>query len=151
MTRIERFAARALQGLLAARTGLDAASDVVAGEVATAWSYADAMETEAKRRELVAFAHERPADLPVTVTADHAFATALTEGSAAAARAGHEFTSRDRRVIGEVLDAYGIAGAAGAPFSGRCELTHRFCEVRRFTFPARQSCAPEPCARASSE
>ena len=131
MTRHERFAAAALQGLLAARTNLDATC-----EAHTAWDYADAMEAEAKRRDLVAFAAERPADLPVTVTASHAFAAALTDGYAAACRAGCEFTNRDRRIITEVIDAYGTAEVAGPPFFGRCQLTHRFCEVARFLFPA---------------
>ena len=131
MTRHERFAAAALQGLLAARTNLDS---IV--ETRTAWDYADAMEAEAKRRDLVAFADERPADLPVTVTAAHVFAAALTDGYEAACRAGGEFTNRDRRIITEVLDAYGTAEAAGPPFFGRCQLTHRFCDVAQFLFPA---------------
>ena len=132
MTRHETFAAAGLQGLIAARTNLD-----IAGEIETAWRYADGMEAEAKRRDLVAFADERPADLPVTVTASHAFAAALTDGYEAACRAGCEFTNRDRRIITEVLDAYGTAEAAGPPFFGRCELTHRFCDVAQFLFPAR--------------
>ena len=136
MTRHETFAAAALQGLLAARTNLD-----IAAEIETAWRYADGMEAEAKRRDLVAFADERPADLPVTVTAAHAFAAALTDGYEAACRAGCEFTNRDRRIITGVLDAYGTAEAAGPPFFGRCQLTHRFCDVSHFLFAARNGVA----------
>ena len=141
MTRHERFAASALQGLLAARTNLNAA-----GEAHIAWDYADAMEAEAKRRDLIAFADERPADMAVTITACYGFATALTEGYEAATDAGHEFTNRDRRVLGEVLNAYGTASGAGAPFHGRCTLTHRFCEVALFTFPARLPREVDQCS-----
>ena len=136
MTRHEKFAAAALQGLLAARTNLDSAV-----ETRTAWDYADGMEAEAKRRDLVAFADERPADLPITVTAAHEFAAALTEGMAAATGAGCEFTNRDRRIVTEVLDAYGTAEVAGPPFFGRCQLTHRFCDVSHFLFAARNGVA----------
>jgi hypothetical protein len=79
---------------------------------------------------------DRPADLPVTITASYVFALALTEGYEAATAAGHEFTNRDRRVIREVLEAYGTAVGAGERCSGRCKLTQRWCEVAQFSFPA---------------
>ena len=131
MTRHERFAARALQGLLAARTNLD-----IKGEIGLAWRYAERMEAEAKRRELSMLAAERPVDLPVTITASYVFALALTEGYEAATAAGLEFTNRERRVIREVLAAYGTAASAGELFYGRCELAQRWCEVAQFSFPA---------------
>ena len=128
VTRPETFAARALQGLIAARTNLD-----IEGEIAVAWRYADGMEAEARSREAAAAPGEGE---PITLTADVDFALALAEGLTAAAAAGYHFSNRERRIIGEVRDAYGAAGDIGAPFSGRCELTHRFCEVCRCTFPA---------------
>lgn len=133
MTRFERFAASSLQGLLAARTNLD-----IKAEVGLAWRYAERMEVEAKRRELIGIADERPDDLPVTITASYVFALALTEGYEVATGAGLEFTNRERRVLREVLEAYGTADGAGELFYGRCALTHRFCEVALFTFPARE-------------
>ena len=136
MTRHETFAAGALQGLIAARTNLD-----IAGEIETAWRYADGMEAEARRREAAAEDVCPGAAQPITLTADVDFALALAEGLTAAAAAGYHFSNRERRIIGEVRDAYGSASEIGAPVSGRCELTHRFCEVCRFTFPARQPCA----------
>ena len=137
MTRHETFAASALQGLIAARTNLD-----VAGEVDMAWRYADCMETAARRREAADGCPDEGA--PITLTANVDFALALAECLTAAAAAGYQFTNRERRIIGEVCDAYGLAGDISAPFSGRCELTHRFCEVCRSTFPDRESCAREP-------
>ena len=132
MTRLERFAAKALQGLLAARTNLD-----IKSAVGLAWRYAERMETEARRRELIGIADERPDDMPVTITASYVFALALTEGYEAATGAGFEFTNRERRVVREVLEAYGTADGSGELFFGRCALTHRYCEVALFTFPAR--------------
>jgi hypothetical protein len=134
VTRHERFAASALRGLLAARTNLD-----IKGEIGLAWRYAERMEAEAKRRELFVLAAERPTDLPVTITASYVFALALTEGYEAALDAGFEFTNRERRLIREVIEAYGTAAGAGELFYGRCELTQRWCEVTQFSFPA-----PEP-------
>ena len=128
MTRHETFAADALQGLIAARTNLD-----IAGEIETAWRYADGMEAEARRREADA------ADQSITLAADAGFSVALTEGLPAAAGGGFHFSNRERRIIGEVRDAYGLASGAGEPFAGRCELTHRFCDVRRYTFPVREA------------
>ena len=133
MTRYERFAASALQGLIAARTNLD-----LKAEIGLAWRYAERMEAEARRRELIGLADERPDDLPVTITASYVFALALTEGYAAAIGAGLGFTNRERRVVREVLEAYGTADGAGELFYGRCALTHRYCEVTLFTFPARE-------------
>ena len=145
MTRHEKFAASALQGLIAARTNLD-----VEGEIEMAWRYADGMEAEARRRE--AADGVAPAEgEPITLTADVDFALALAEGLTAAATAGYHFSNRERRIIGEVRDAYGTASDIGAPFAGRCELTHRFCEVRRFTFPAREPRARETGARTPQE
>ena len=134
MTRIESFAANALRGLLSARTNLD-----IKGEIAMSWRYAERMEAEARRRDVTALASERPADMPVTITASYVFALALTEGYEAAVNAGLEFTNRERRLIREVLEAYGAAEGAGALFFGRCELTQRFCEVAHFAFPPKQS------------
>ena len=139
MTRLETFAASALQGLMAARTNLD-----IAGEIDMAWRYAEGMEAEARRREAGADVAPDDEDQSIKLTADVDFALALAEGLTAAAAAGYHFSNRERRIIGEVLDAYGTASDVGAPFSGRCELTHRFCEVCRFTFPARESGAREP-------
>ena len=130
MTRLERFAAAALQGIIAARPNLDDAE-----EVDTAWRYADRMEAVANLRD--ALAHEHPEDLPVTVTAKAIFHLPLMEGIAIAAENGCNFTNRDRRIVGEVLDAYGRASESGEPFFGRCELTHDFTDVARFTFPPR--------------
>ena len=138
MTRHESFAAAALQGLLAARTNLD-----IKGEIGLAWRYAERMEAEAGRRELIELADERPDDLPVTITASYVFALALTEGYEAAIGAGLEFTNRERRVLREVLAAYGTADGAGELFYGRCALTHRCCEVALFTFPARERAGRE--------
>ena len=142
LTRHETFAARALQGLIAARTNLD-----IAGEIETAWRYADGMEAEARRREGAEDVSAGEGRL-ITLTADVDFALALAEGLPAAARAGCHFSNRERRIIGEVREAYGSASDVGAPFSGRCELTHKFCEVCRFTFPAREPRAQEaaPCS-----
>ena len=51
-----------------------------------------------------------------------------------------EAARRDRRLIGEVLDAYGRAtDAGGKPFFGRCELSHTFAEVCRFAFQPKQA------------
>ena len=122
MTRHESFAADALQGLIAARTNLD-----IAGEID--------MEAEARRRE--AGGAECREGRPITLTADVDFALALAEGLTAAGAVGYHFANRERRIIGEVRDAYGAATGTGEPFSGRCELTHRFCEVARYTFPPR--------------
>ena len=130
MTRIESFAATALRGLLAARTNLD-----VKGEIGLAWRYAERMEAEARRRELIVLAGERPADIPVTITASYVFALALTEGYEAAIAAGFEFTNRERRVIREVLEVYGTAEGGNELHFGRCELTQRLCEVAQFSFP----------------
>ena len=129
MTRHESFAATALAGLIAARTNFD-----IAGEIETAWRYADGMEAEAARRGKLAGAD----DCEVTITATAYFNYALVEGIEAATGQGIEYTNRERRVIGEVLDAYGHACAAGNSFEGRCELTHRFTEVCRFAFPPKQ-------------
>ena len=131
MTRHERFAASALRGLLAARTNLD-----IKSEIGLAWRYAERMEAEAKRRELIVLAAERPTDLPVTISASYVFALALTEGYETAIAAGLEFTNRERRLLREVLAAYGPAASAGELFYGRCELTQRWCEVTQFSFPA---------------
>ena len=68
----------------------------------------------------------------MTITADYAFALALAEGSEAATGAGHEFTNRDRRVIGEVLDAY---GGAGAPFYGALHADAPVLRGRTVYFP----------------
>ena len=132
MTRHERFAACALQGLIAARTNLD-----LKAEIGLAWRYAERMEAEAKRHELIGITDQRPHDMPVMITASYVFALALTEGYEAAVGAGFEFTNRERRIVREVLEAYGTADGAGELFYGRCALTHRFCEVALFTFPAR--------------
>ena len=137
MTRQERFAAGALQGLIAARTNLD-----IKGEIGLAWRYAERMEAEARRRELIGLADERPEDLPMTITASYVFALALTEGYEAATAAGFEFTNRERRVLREILEAYGTADGAGELFYGRCALTHRYCEVALFRFPARGGPGP---------
>jgi len=56
----------------------------------------------------------------------------------AATGQGIEYSNRERRLIGEVLDAYGRARDAGNSFHDRCELTHRFTEVCRFTFLPKQ-------------
>ena len=134
MTRHETFADGALQGLIGARTNLD-----IAGEIEMAWRYADGMEAAARRREAGA-EDVCPGDAqPITLTADVDFAPALAEGLTAAAAAGYHFSNRERRIIGEVRDAYGSASDIGAPFSGRCELTHKFGEVCRYTFPVREA------------
>ena len=59
----------------------------------------------------------------VTITANAYFSYALLEGLEAATEQGIEYSNRERRLIGEVLDAYGRATAAGNSFQGRCELT----------------------------
>jgi hypothetical protein len=96
------------------------------------------MEAEAGRRDLVVLAAERPTDIPVTITASYVFALALTEGYEAATCAGIEFTNRERRLIREVLEAYGTAEGASELHYGRCELTHRLCEVAQFSFPPKE-------------
>jgi len=116
MTRHESYAASALAGLLAARTNLD-----IEGEIEAAWRYADGMEAEAARR----------------AKQDVADKSAL-EGLEAATEQGIEYSNRERRLIGEVLDAYGRATDVGNSFQGRCELTHTLTEVCRFTFLPRQ-------------
>ena len=130
MTRHENFAAAALQGLIAARTNLD-----VDQEVETAWRYADEMEAGARQRDLEA--GERAEAQPVVVTARAAFHQAFMAGITNAAESGCEYPNRDRRIIGEVLGAYGRASGAGEPYYGRCELTHEFTDVSRYTFPPR--------------
>ena len=79
-----------------------------------------------------------PYDCKVTIQAKADFSYALVEGIEAAREQGLEYTNRDRRLIGEVLDAYGRAKDAGNPFFGRCELSHTFAEVCRFTFQPKQ-------------
>ena len=133
MTRHESYAASALQGLIAARTNFD-----IEGEIETAWRYADGMEAEAARRAKLEMADQLPYDCAVTITARADFSTALIDGCQAAVDQGIEYSNRERRLIGEVLDAYGCATDAGNSFQGRCELTHTFDEVCRFTFQPRQ-------------
>ena len=78
-----------------------------------------------------------PGDLD---TASYPARYALAEGIEAAREQGIEYSNRDRRLIGEVLDAYGRAtDAGGKPFFGRCELSHTFAEVCRFTFQPKQA------------
>ncbi|MDD9989030.1 MAG: hypothetical protein OXQ31_22355 [Spirochaetaceae bacterium] len=129
MTRHESYAASALAGLLAARTNLD-----IEGEIEAAWRYADGMEAAAARRAKQDVADQLPYDCEVTITAAAHLSYALLEGLEAATEQGIEYTNRERRLIGEVLDAYGRARDAGNSFQGRCELTHTFDEVCRFTF-----------------
>lgn len=133
MTRHESYAASALAGLLAARTNLD-----IEGEVEAAWRYADGMEAEAARRAKLAMADELPYDCEVRITANAYFSYALMEGLEAATEQGIEYSNRERRLIGEVLDAYGRGRDVGNSFQGRCELTHTCTEVCRFTFLPRQ-------------
>ena len=91
----------------------------------------------AKRRDWVQLADERPEDMPVTLTAKTIFHLPFTEGISIALENGCDYSNRERRIIGEVLDAYSRATGAGLPFFGRCELTHVFTDVARFTFPPR--------------
>ena len=134
MTRHENFAATALQGLIAARTNFD-----LEQEIEAAWRYADGMEAEAARRAKLARADQLPHDCEVTIQAKADFSYALVEGIAAAGDQGSDYSNRERRLIGEVCDAYGRAQDAGNPFFGRCELTHTFAEVCRFTFQPKQA------------
>ena len=133
-TRHETFAASALQGLIAARTNFD-----IQEEVETAWRYADGMEAEAARRDKLAMADQLPHDCEVTIQAKADFSYALVEGIEAAREQGLDYVNRDRRLIAEVLAAYGRAQDAGNPFFGRCELSHTFAEVCRFTFQPKQA------------
>ena len=137
MERPETFAASALQGIIAARTDFD-----IAGEIELAWRYADGMEAEAARRGKLALADQLPYDCEVTITAKADYSYALVEGIEAATEQGIEYSNRDRRLIGEVLEAYGRAEDAGNSFSGRCELSHTFGEVCRFTFTPKQDDEP---------
>ena len=137
MERHEKFAAAALQGLIAARTNFD-----IEGEIETAWRYADGMEAEAARRGKLAMAADLPYDCEVTIQAKADYSYALIEGIETAAEQGIEYSNRDRRLIGEVLEAYGRAKDAGNSFSGRCELSHTFTEVCRFTFTPKQEAEP---------
>ena len=137
MERHETFAASALQGIIAARTDFD-----IEGEIELAWRYADGMEREAARRGKLAMADQLPYDCEVTITATADYSYALIEGLEAAAEQGIAYSNRDRRLIGEVLDAYGRAKDAGNSFSGRCELSHTFTEVCRFTFTPKQDDEP---------
>ena len=130
MTRIERFASTVLQGFIAASTNLDYVE-----EVETAWRYADQLEAVAKQRDILKLANEPPEDMPVTITAKAIFHLPFMEGITIAAENGCDFSNRDRRIVGEILDAYGCATEGGAPFFGRCELTHTFADVCRYTFP----------------
>ena len=135
MTRHETYAVTALQGLIAARTNFD-----IREEVETAWRYADGMEAEAARRAQLARADQLPHDCKVTIQAKADYRYALVEGIEAAREQGIEYTNRDRRLIGEVLTAYGRAsGAVEKPFFGRCELSLTFAEVCRFTFQPKQA------------
>ena len=86
--------------------------------------------------ELVA--DQLPHHCEVTIQAKADFSYALVEGIEAAGEQGIEYPNRDRRLIGEVLDAYGRAKDAGNPGFGRCELSHTFAEVCRFTFQPKQ-------------
>ena len=87
--------------------------------------------------------NDRVLDCAIEVVADHPgagslqadFRYAFVEGIEAAREQGIEYSNRDRRLIGEVLAAYGRAsGALEKPGFGRCELSHTFAEVCRFTF-----------------
>ena len=91
----------------------------------------------ARSSALRSLADERPEAMPVAITAKATFHLPFTEGITIALENGCDYSNRDRRIIGEVLDAYGRATGAGLPFFGRCELTHDFTDVARFTFPPR--------------
>ena len=96
-------------------------------------------EAETARRAQLARADQLPHDCKVTIQAKADFSYALVEGIEAAREQGLEYTNRERRLIGEVLNAYGRAkDAGGTPFFGRCELSHTFAEVCRFTFTPKQ-------------
>ena len=91
----------------------------------------------ARSSALRSLADERPEAMPVAITAKAAFHLPLMEGITIALESGCDYSNRDRRIIGEVLNAYGCADGAGTSFFGRCELTHCFTDVCQFTFPPR--------------
>ncbi len=132
MTRHERFAAAALQGLIAARTNLD-----IEAEIETAWRYADGMEAIAKRRESRNAALE--AD-QVEIVAHERYAFALTYGLEAAHKEnGDSFTELEARAIAEAVGNYGLAVAASIETSyERCTLSgyQGTCRVYTFHVPA---------------
>lgn len=120
MTRIESFAAHALAGLLASprREMGDA--------VETAWRYADKMEAAAEAR--ASTMRDNPGRF--RLVAHTAFLAPMLNGLAP----GINLANRERRVIGECIDRYGVAISASDEFDGRCELTHLFCTCRAYVF-----------------
>ena len=142
MTRHERFAAIALQGLIAARTNLD-----IEGEVEMAWRYADHMETVARLREAEvpgarAAARDAVVDAGndvVEIVAGARYACALTHGlDAAVSENGDTFSDREARAIVETIGNFGLAVAAGADTTHqRYEMSGFQCPCRTYTFHVR--------------
>lgn len=136
MTRIEKFAAAGLQGVLAARTNLD-----VAGEIETAWQYADGMEAEAVRRERAgdhdpAAAIAAPCDdvEAVELVASERYAAVLT-GGLDAAEAGDAFTERETAALGATIGNFGRAVSVSEDREYlRCELSGFQCWCRTYSF-----------------
>ena len=92
---------------------------------------------ETARAQLRTCAGPCPICHPPNVTACADFAVALLHGLDEASKQGLDFTNRERRVIGEVIDAYGTANSESAPFEGVCQLTYRCAQVQTFTFAPR--------------
>ena len=142
MTRHERFAATALQGLIAARTNLD-----IAGEVEMAWRYGDAMEDTARQRELLLDDEDSPgaraakrdalADQgieTVELVANERYECALTRGLEAAQR-DDEFTDREAAILNETIGNFGLAVSVGDDREyQRCELSDFQCWCRTYSF-----------------
>ena len=142
MTRHERFAAIALQGLIAARSNLD-----IAGEVEMAWRYGDAMEDAARQRELLLDDEDSPgaraakrdalADQgieTVELVANERFERALTHGLEAAQR-DDEFTDREAAILNETIGNFGLAVSVGDDREYQCcELSEFQCWCRTYSF-----------------
>ena len=145
MTRHERFAATALQGLIAARSNLD-----IAGEVEMAWRYGDAMEDTARQRELPgdedspgarAAQRDALADQGIEaldLVAGERYERALTAGLDAAVRCGDQFTDREAAAIAETIGNFGVAVSVSAASEYlRCALSGFQCPCRTYTFHVR--------------
>ena len=146
MTRHERFAATALQGLIGARSNLD-----IGGEVEMAWHYGDAMEDAARQRERLLDdegrhgAREAKRDAladqgieAMELVANERYECALTAGLEAALRAGADFTDREAATIAETIDRFGLAVSVGNDREyQRCALSGFQCWCRSYTFHVR--------------
>ena len=127
--RWEAFAAAALTGIMAAPRYDDMSTNQ---RIDHACALADRMEAAAKAR-LRRAAEE---DGGFEIIAQTAFAHGLMYGPVRAQEEfGITYSNRDRRIVTEVVEGYGIARHAYDPHVGRCELTHIFgVDVQRYVY-----------------